>query len=535
MTRRVEISKRLVLINSTSSLVNMLLNMSVLIWLQQYLLRHITAEEYSLLPVLYSVMMFAPLVTIILAGGLGRYVVEAHAREDDERVTMIVSTMFPILSAAGLLFLFGGSILAWHINTILKIAPDRVWDARIMMAILMFSAAVRLPLAPFSVGLYARQKFVLQNLIGVGTEIFRLALLFFFLLAVSTRILWVVTAAVLAEMLNLAITTIVSCRLLPTLRFRRESINWGIARELTSFGGLDFISSVANTIRTSADPIILNRFATAFDVTCFALGSMPARQVERVFLTLRGPLSPALTAMHAANDKAALANVYVRGGRLALWASLLFAIPGIIYSKEIITLYVGAQYLPAAIVMMLLLIMFPLAYGNTMLPQIASAKADLRPFTIRTVAMNTANLALTLYLVGVLRLGAIGSALGTMIAMSFVYPLFMWPLGRRMTDVSIGRWCRETVFPGMLPGSAGTILWIPLKQMLHPDTWLKLGLCVAGGCIAYFGILLSVALRPSDREDLGRLASRFPQRVFSHRRTSEASTRADGRESSDQT
>ena len=67
----------MVLINSASSLVTRMLSISVLIWLQQYLLKRITPEEYSLLPVLYSVMMFAPLITTILISGLGRYIAEA--------------------------------------------------------------------------------------------------------------------------------------------------------------------------------------------------------------------------------------------------------------------------------------------------------------------------------------------------------------------------------------------------------------------------------------------------------------------------
>lgn len=82
---RVEISKKLVLINSASSLVTRMLSISVLIWLQQYLLKRITPEEYSLLPVLYSVMMFAPLVTTVLTAGLGRYIVEANTKEYGER------------------------------------------------------------------------------------------------------------------------------------------------------------------------------------------------------------------------------------------------------------------------------------------------------------------------------------------------------------------------------------------------------------------------------------------------------------------
>ena len=272
------------MINSASSLATRMLSISVLVWLQQYLLKRIEPAEYALLPVLYSVMMFAPLITTILTSGLGRYIVEAYARHDDERVTQITSTMFPILCGAGLLFLAAGWTLAWHIGSVLDIEPEYLWDARVMMALLMFSAAIRLPVAPFGTGLFVRQKFVLQNLIQVGAEVFRLSLLFILLLGVSTRVLWVITAAVSAGMIGLIVRTTISRRLVPTLRFRPSHIHWPIARELTSFGGWSFVAQVASTIRTGADALILNKLATPLDVSCFHLGSLPMKHLQKTVI-----------------------------------------------------------------------------------------------------------------------------------------------------------------------------------------------------------------------------------------------------------
>lgn len=56
MNSRVEISKRLVLINSGSSVLAHLVNISILLWLHQYLLRRISPEEYSLYPVIVSTL-----------------------------------------------------------------------------------------------------------------------------------------------------------------------------------------------------------------------------------------------------------------------------------------------------------------------------------------------------------------------------------------------------------------------------------------------------------------------------------------------
>src|SRR2546422_1018991 len=105
MQSQVAISKRLVLINSASSVVTKVLSATVLLWMHRYLLRRISPEEYSLLPVVMSIVAFMPLLTVTLTAGLGRYVVEAYARGDERRVTQIVSTMFPWLLAASLVLL----------------------------------------------------------------------------------------------------------------------------------------------------------------------------------------------------------------------------------------------------------------------------------------------------------------------------------------------------------------------------------------------------------------------------------------------
>ncbi len=508
--QRVEISKRLVMINSASSLVTRMLSISVLVWLQQYLLKRIEPAEYALLPVLYSVMMFAPLVTTILTAGLGRYIVEAYARHDDERVTQITSTMFPILCGAGLFFLAAGWTLAWHIGSVLDIEPEYLWDARVMMALLMFSAAIRLPVAPFGAGLFVRQKFVLQNLIQVGTEIFRLSLLLILLLGVSTRVLWVIMASVSAGFLGQIISVIISRRLVPTLRFRPSHIDWPIARQVTTFGGWSFVQTLANAIRMALDPIILNRFASPLDVASFHLGAMPLRHIQGFGDAARGTLAPSLTAMHAAGDLPRQQRVYLRGGRVNLWASLFLALPLMVYAHEFIGLYVGETYENASTVMQLSLMMFPIAYGNTMFVYLCQAQARVRLFAVRFLLMNCLNLCLTLVLVIGCRLGAIGSALATAASFAVVYPLLMWPAGRQLVGVEGRKWFRHTVLPGFAPGSLSLIVMLALKFTVFPDTWFELLACVAVGELVYVGTLLFGCLGPDDKADLNRLIHALP-------------------------
>lgn len=505
MSTKVEISKRLVLVNSASSVAAKVINISVLVWLHQHLLRRISTEEYSLYPVLMAVMVFAPLLTTILTSALGRYIVEAYAKGDERRVTEIVSTMFPFLLGVGLAILTGGWLFAWFADHVLTIGPERLWDARIMLGLLVFLLAIRLPVAPFAVGLYVRQKFVLLNCIRLCTELLRIGILLTLLLCVSTRVLWVVVASMSASLCSLLVIVMISRRLVPALKFRPREIRWPLVRTLTSFGTWNFVLSAADMIRTGADVIILNKLGTALDVTNFHIGSMAFRQIQTGSYLVRGPLQPPLTAMYATGEKKRLRNTYLRGGRYALWASLFLALPLMIYRKEIITLYVGEQFLAAGTVMALLLATFPISYGNVMMPHLAKATAEMRPWAIRAAVIHSTNLLLTLCLVVFFKMGAVGCALATLTVYVIFVPLFYWPLGLRLAELNFRTWLKQTIWPGFKPALAATIVWIVLRIVMKPDSWASLAICSLGGMFCFLIYLFAFCLTSSEQNDIQRL------------------------------
>ncbi len=502
MSQRVEISKRLVLINSASSLAARFLQLSVLVWLQQYLLKRITPEEYQLLPLLYSVMMFAPLLTTILTAGLGRYITVAYARDDDDEVTRICSTMFPILCLAGLVFLALGWTLAWHIGKVLNIPADRLWDARIMMGLLMFSAAIRLPLAPFGVGFFVRQKFLLENVIRLATELLRLTLLFTLLFAISTRVLWVVTAGAAAELVNLAVTRAISMRLVPALRVRWARIHWGIAKEITSFGGWGFAIAAGNTIRAALDPILLNTYAGPLHVTCYHLATLPFEKMWSSIGIAKGMALPSLTAMHAASSPDRLRSAFLRGTRIALWVFLLPGLALFLFSSSIIHLYVGPRFDLAIPLLQMNFLAFGVLMPSAMFATVAQATARLRSFALCVVATHLLNLGLTVLFVVFLGYGALGSVFSTAIASAVFYPMFIWPLARRALDISTHRWLGESVWPGILPALVAMPAFLGLAFLVGTRTLSGLLIVLGIGSFIYVLGIYFCAARKDDRRDI---------------------------------
>jgi O-antigen/teichoic acid export membrane protein len=505
MNTNITISKRLTLINSASSIGAMLLNGAVAVWLQQYLLRRISPEEYSLIAVLGAVMVFLPLLTTVLTSGIGRYVVESYARGDEGRVIQIVSTMFPILFATAVFVSIIGYFSVRYVDLLVKIAPGQILDARIMLTVMMFSFVVRLSLAPFGIGLYIQQKFLLQNCINFGATLFRVILLLLLLFYVSTSVVWVIVASTSAELIGLLVIIIVSRKLVASLRFYIKEFRWHLVRTLVSFGGWNVIGQLGSMIRSAADPLILNRFATPVDVTSFYLGSLADRQIRNTMAVVAGPIQPQLIAMHAMDRRDRLASAFLRLGRFSIWAMMFMIGPLLIFRQELFQLYLQEKfvtYSSAAFVMFLLLSYLPVSYSIYGLDQIAFATAKIRAYMMITVFSQIINLILTFYFVAFLHKGAVGSALATFISGVIVTLFAYFPLSLRLIGIKIKNFIKETIIPGFLPGVLGIASWIILRSIVHPSNWIELGSCVFLGMIVYLSVLFLWCLQPVDRNDL---------------------------------
>ncbi len=513
--QHVPVSKGLVLVNSACQVLTHVLNISVLVWLNQYLIRRLPTEEYALYPLVIVPLQFVPVLTNVLTGGLSRFTVEAYARGDESRIRQIVSTMMPLMAIGSAVVVMLGALFIWLAQPILDIESDQVDAARGMLLLLFAGAVVKLMLSPLSVGPFVRQKFFLTSVVSLATQVLRLAILAALLYGHSTRVTWVVVSTVVAETFGQIATVMVSQRLVPALRFRRRDIDWSSARRLTSFGLWNSVQQVSALIRRQADVIILTHLATKTDVAAFYLGGLVFAQIQRMTVLALGPIAPPLVALYARGDKRGLAAIYMRGGKWGLWVAGALAPALIVYRDELVHLYVGAakyaDYVDTATVLGVLTLVPLVRFGNLMLGQIASATEKVRKAALYGLFVQTTNLGITFYLVGFLGLGAVGSALATLIAACTIQPVLNWRLGREIAGVEFGDWLRRTMVPGLLPALAGSAAWLLLRWFIEPSSWLEIGLCFFCGLAVYALVLVAFAFDGEDREDARRVTRKIRQ------------------------
>lgn len=496
-------------VNAASSVATKVLQLTVLVWVNHHLLKRIAPEEYSLFPIVMSLVFFGDIFRNIFTGGLGRYLVEADARGDDEGVSTIVSSMIPVLGGVALILAMIGCVAVWKLDHLIKVPSAYLADARIMLLLLLIPMCLSIITAPYSQGLYVKQRFVLLNLTELGMEVLRIGILLALLFLVSTKVLWLVVASTCSAIVGLGIRIILTRKYVPAIRFRLGQFSLQTARTLMSFGAWTSIQGITELMKNTAPTLLLNRFGSAVDVAAFHLGRLPDTQLRRVIAAASIPAQPALTAIYATKGDQALNDLYYRGGRYYLWITLLLIPPLLVFGKEMVVLYAGHQYLPTAGVIFAFLAIYPFLWASAMFYRVAHAIAKVRAYYICDIVVQGLGFLALYYAVAIKDFGALGAATALAITNGALHLVLIWPMGLKLVNGRLSTFVRNTLIPGLLPCLAALLVCTGLQSKTQINTWTSLGVATTLSGLTYFCVLLTFCLDPVDRTFFNRVKKRF--------------------------
>lgn len=499
-------------INAGSSVLSVLIAMVILVWVNQYLLKRISPEEYALVPVMLSLMVFGEFFKIIFTRGLSRFMVEADTRGEHDEVTRIVSSMLPVLGGVAAVIGGLGILGVIYIDTIVVVDPQYIFSARLMLGLLIFTLCVAIFTTPLCAGLYVRMRFVELNLITLGTEATRGGLLVALLFYAGPRAHWVVVSSTIAQVGSFLLLTAITLTILPSAWPKWSFASRAKAKQLLSFSLWTSVQALNMFVQRAAPALFLNRFSTDIDVASFYLGNLPNQQIRRLTQAAANPATPALTALYASEGEKALRELYYRGGRYHLWAALFLVAPLVVFATPLMTLYAGEAYVGAAIVMVMLLGAYPFHWSSAMFYQIAYAIGRIKAYNVCSVFMAVIALIGIYAFVVVLEWGAFGAALGMLLGFGVAQVAIIWPFGLRLIEGSWRLFLTNTLIPGLAPGVAAILACLLFNAIWPVDSWLRLSLGTALSMMVYVAVLAGLCLDAKDREMAGKALAKITRR-----------------------
>jgi hypothetical protein len=147
------------------------------------------------------------------------------------------------------------------------------------------------------------------------------------------------------------------------------------------------------------------------------------------------------------------------------------------------------------------------------LAPLSAAKAQLRDVCLANFGVQIVRLAVCVYAVSWLGLGALGAALSTFVVMSLAHSFILGPMALRSAEVSVKRYAREVLARGIAPALAGGVTWLLLQFWAAPSSWVSLAICGALGGLVYLAGIVACCLDDQEKIDLFWLVRRAGERL----------------------
>lgn len=316
---------------------------------------------------------------------------------DRQEVSSITSTALAMSVCICAVVAAGAVLLATPITRFFGVSGSAQVEFRQAIVLLGLTLAITFPSRVLGAYLCGGQRFDVYNGAAVGVAIIRALLL---VVVIHTGGGLVGCAAV---SLGAAAVSLVLHWILVHVVDRRLSIRWLYvdrhkARELWSFGYYVFVSSLGDLFRFRVDSFVIGRWVSLAMVTPFNIGSRLIEYMRQVMNTLTGPLITGMSELDStgAAGVESLRRLFVKSTRLTCLMGMAMGIWLAMEGRQVITFWVGPQYLSSVRVLLILLLGHVIATSQSSSVSLLLARGRNRPLAWWTLAEGIANLVLSI-------------------------------------------------------------------------------------------------------------------------------------------
>jgi O-antigen/teichoic acid export membrane protein len=272
-----------------------------------------------------------------------------------------------------------------------------------------------------------------------------------------------------------------------------------------SFGILNFITILGDTLRFNIDSAIIGRFLSMEAVGIYGVAFILIRLLVRISNACTVVTFPRLSQLAARDIEEFRGNylTYARMSAILIWG---LALELILLSPGFIRLWVGDAFHEAASVTFILTAALATDYGTTVSINALKALNRLHFYAAQTVAEGVLKLILSLYLVR--DFGLIGVAMGTAIPLMLnkivIQPLYT----SRIIGVDFRSYFREVILlPPAIAATVGAAMYY--AGIVTSPSYFFLSLSGFAVAVVYAAAVVLFYLRRDERVQLRSAARKF--------------------------
>jgi len=448
----------------------------ILLW---YIVKQVGDEDYGIYLFITAIIGYFGMLDLGIGNSHIKFIAEYYAKKDEEKLNEVINTTFFIFLIVGIvgaviLFIIGTFLLTYLESVLPALeSPDFHTKARTIIYILAANFIFSLSLTSLRGVLAGLQRYDIIAVISVIMSLVNITVVFL-VLSSGYGIIELVFYQTATGLFAFILVAVYIRRLLPFVSLKFSYLQRKMLRTLLRMSMSVFLLTVFVSVIYYTDRVVIALFVDIGLVTSYYIAwklyLIPA-QVPAIGLYA---MIPAASELDAKQDFKALKSMFLRGTKYVIALCFALAVPVIFLSREILILWMGAEYGQFYLIVIILIIALFFDFNNYVASQILIGMNRIKKFVKYYGITALLNLGLSLFLVS-RGYGLVGVALGTTIPFVVMEVFFLRHtfkvLGIKWREYARGIMAKTLPYAGM---SAAVMLVLLLIH--RPDVQDPVGL-----------------------------------------------------------
>ena len=465
-----------------------------------YMLRMIGQSEYGLYSLVASVIAYLTVLDLGFGNAIVRYTAKFRAEKKTEEQYEMFGMFFLLYLVIGIIAFGIGLGLYFNVDTLFgnTMTTVELGRARIMMLLLVANLAFTFPMSIWGSIIQAYEDFVFQKSLNIFRIILNTAVMIC-LLHFGYKAVAMVVVQTIFNVLTLVVNFIYCRRKLNIhIYFRFKHFHWGFLKEVAIYSFWIFLNAIMDRVYWSTGQFVLGAMVGTAAVAVFAI----AIQLEGMYMQFSTAISsvflPKVTAMVATNrSRKEISDLFIRTGRIQ-YIVLAYILSGfIIFGRQFIELWAGADYSDAYIISLLFFIPLTVPLIQNLGITILQARNEMKFRSVLYIIIALVSLAMQIVLTS--HFGGIGCAMGVSGALVVGQILIMNVYYRRRQDLDIMTFWKEISKMSVIPIVLIISSMLIIRHFFALDSWGKLILGIAAFSSVYIPLFFRFSMTDDER------------------------------------
>lgn len=319
--------------------IRMLFLMLIGLYTSRVILNALGVENYGVYNAVGGIVVMFSLLSSSMSSAISRYLTYELGTGNIERLRIVYSSALIIqILLALIIVVLSEPIGLWFLNNKMNIPPDRMYASNWVFQFSIVSFVLGLINVPFNATIIAHEKMSFFAYVSIFEGVFKLVVAYLVNISPIDKLIFYSFLMCVISLVMRIIYGWYCSRNFEECKFR-FNLDTKLLKEMFGFAGWNFFGNGAYLINTQGVNLLSNVF---FGVTVNAARGI-AGQIDSVIgqfvSNFTTAINPQITKSYASNDFEYMHKLICRGARFSYFLMLILAVPIIVETDMILTLW----------------------------------------------------------------------------------------------------------------------------------------------------------------------------------------------------